>query len=195
MASSRSDGGWIIAGVAAIIVAVIQFSGPKPKPSEPTRIEQQTQGLEAPPSALPGAMSPFSSKGITRQVGPAAMKGCGLVFGRVAVAVSTARAATITQHTEGWCSPAVWVKTQGHVTITCHGVDPKALQRLNELLDKKDLELQEQIREAEDWTHKYHELSQRLAEAGKDDKLARQADTLLKEGKLEAGRHPPRPSA
>ena len=98
--------------------------------------------------------------------------------------VSTVQAATITQTTAGWCSPAVG-QTQGNVTITCQGVDPKALARLNELLDKKDLELQEKIREAEDWTRKYQEVSQRLAEAGQDDELARQARTLLREGKLE----------
>jgi hypothetical protein len=43
---------------------------------------------------------------------------------------------TITQTTTGWCSPAVG-QTGGNVTIICQGVDPKALARLNELLDKK----------------------------------------------------------
>jgi tetratricopeptide (TPR) repeat protein len=99
------------------------------------------------------------------------------------VGVSTAQAATITQTTEGWCSPAVG-QTHGNVTVIC-GLDPKVEGRLNELLDKKDLELQEKIREADEWTRKYHELSQRLAEAGKDSELARQAEALLKEGKLE----------
>ena len=102
----------------------------------------------------------------------------------VMLGVSTAQAATMTQTTAGWCSPAVG-HTQGDVTIICQGVDPKALARLNELLDKKDLELQEKIREAEEWTRKYHELSQRLAEEGRDNALARQAEVLLKEGKLE----------
>jgi tetratricopeptide (TPR) repeat protein len=105
----------------------------------------------------------------------------------VVLGASVTQAATlpsIHQKMEGWCSPAVG-HTQGDVTIVCQGVDPKALQRLNELLDKKDLELQEKIREAEEWTRKYHELSQRLAEEGRDNELARQADALLKEGKLE----------
>jgi Tetratricopeptide repeat len=97
--------------------------------------------------------------------------------------VSVAQTASVTQTTEGWCSPAVG-QTHGDVTIIC-GLDPKVERRLNELLDKKDLELQEKIREAEEWTRKYHELSQRLAEAGKDSELARQAEALLKEGKLE----------
>jgi len=42
-----------------------------------------------------------------------------------------------TQTTIGWCSPAVG--KADNVTIICQGVDPKALTRLNELLDKKDL--------------------------------------------------------
>ena len=49
--------------------------------------------------------------------------------------VSAAEAASITQTTEGWCSPAVG-QTGGNVTSICQGVDPKALQRLNELLNR-----------------------------------------------------------
>jgi tetratricopeptide (TPR) repeat protein len=74
----------------------------------------------------------------------------------VMLGVATAQPATITQTTEGWCSPAVG-HTQGDLTIVCQGVDPKALQRLNKLLDKQELELQEKIREAEEWTRKYVE--------------------------------------
>jgi hypothetical protein len=38
----------IIGAVAIIIVAVIQLAGSKSKPSEPTRIEQQTHGSGSP---------------------------------------------------------------------------------------------------------------------------------------------------
>jgi hypothetical protein len=38
----------IIAGVAAISVAIIQLSGPKPKPSAPLHIEQQTHDPGSP---------------------------------------------------------------------------------------------------------------------------------------------------
>jgi len=38
----------LIAGVAAIGVAIIQLSGPKSRPSEPTKIEQQTHGPGSP---------------------------------------------------------------------------------------------------------------------------------------------------
>src|SRR5215468_10204230 len=92
-------------------------------------------------------------------------------------------AATIEQMTTGWCSPAVG-KAE-NVTIVCQGVDPKALARLNELLDKKDLELTDKIREAEEWARKYHELEQRLATEGQESPLAQQAQALIKEGKLE----------
>jgi len=106
----------------------------------------------------------------------------------VVLGASVTQAATlpsIDQTTAGWCSPAVG-HTQGNVTITCQGVDPKALQRLNELLDKKDLELQEKIREAEAWTRKYHDLSQRLATASLHSAPAQEAKGLLAEGRLEA---------
>jgi len=93
---------------------------------------------------------------------------------------------TITQTTTGWCSPAVG--KADNVTVICQGVDPKALARLNELLDKKDLELAAKIREAEEWAQKYREVEQRLATQGQDEPLAQLAQALLKEGKLdEAG--------
>jgi hypothetical protein len=38
----------IIAGVAAIIVAIIGLGAPKSKPSEPVKIEQQTHGPNSP---------------------------------------------------------------------------------------------------------------------------------------------------
>jgi tetratricopeptide (TPR) repeat protein len=97
---------------------------------------------------------------------------------------SMVQAATITQQTEGWCSPAVG-ETHGNVTINCQGVDPKALQRLQELLDIKDLALHEKIREAEEWTRKYRELSQYVAKGSQDSAPAQQAKALLEEGKLE----------
>jgi tetratricopeptide (TPR) repeat protein len=93
-------------------------------------------------------------------------------------------AETITQTTTGWCSPVV-NKAGGNVTIICQGVDPKALDRLNELLDKKDLELEAKIQEAEEWAQKYRHLQQRLTEEGRDSVLAQQAQALLEEGKLE----------
>jgi hypothetical protein len=94
-----------------------------------------------------------------------------------AAIVSVAHADTVTQTTQGWCSPAV-ADTKGNVTINCQGVDPRALQRLNELLDKKDLELADKIKEANDWAQKYHDL---LAAAADDPELQK----LIKGGELE----------
>ena len=96
----------------------------------------------------------------------------------------SAQSPTITQSTQGWCSPVVG-QAGGNVTIVCQGVSQKALERLNELLDKKDLELQTKIQEAESWAQKYRELHGRLAQEGQDDILSQTAKTLLEEGKLE----------
>jgi hypothetical protein len=135
------------------------------------------------------------------------------VFWLLALCLSTlqvhaAATETTTQTTTGTCSPAM-SHVAGHVTITCQGLDEQALtllnefldkkfaaflnesrdrrtsERLHELLDKKDLELQVKIREAEEWARKYHELEQRLTIEGQDSPLAQQAQTLLKDGKLE----------
>jgi hypothetical protein len=103
--------------------------------------------------------------------------------------VSVAQAASITQQTYGWCSPAVG-QTWGNVIITCQGVDPQALDALNrELglttgqlrLTKQQLE--QKTREANEWFRKYQELSQQ-AKATPDKQLGRQVEALLREGKL-----------
>jgi tetratricopeptide (TPR) repeat protein len=107
-----------------------------------------------------------------------------VVLGVFALQAQAAVMETIEQTTAGWCSPAV-----GHagrdVTIICQGVDPKALQRLQELLDIKDLALHEKIREAKELTSKYNELSQYVAKGSQDSAPAQQAKALLEEGKLE----------
>src|SRR5439155_20065564 len=61
---------------------------------------------------------------------------------------------------------------------------PKTIVNLNELLDKKNVELAGKVREIEDWTKKYRELSQRLEEQRGDDELGKQAGDALKEGNL-----------
>jgi hypothetical protein len=43
------------------------------------------------------------------------------------------------QHTTGNCSPVMQgTEIGGSVTITCTGISPKALEKLNELLDSGD---------------------------------------------------------
>jgi hypothetical protein len=95
---------------------------------------------------------------------------------------SAAHAANINQQTQGWCSPAVG-QTGGNVTISCHGVDPQAMQLLNERLNRTNLALQEKTREANELARKYHELS-RQAEVIQDNKLTPQVKGLLREWKL-----------
>ena len=104
--------------------------------------------------------------------------------------VSGVQAASIIQQTEGWRSPAVG-QTGGNVTITCQGIDPKALDALNRdlgltrgqlRLTKEQLE--QKTREANEWARKYQELSQQ-AKATQDKQLGRQAEALVREGKLE----------
>src|SRR5215217_8589913 len=95
--------------------------------------------------------------------GRQAMIGFALVL--ILAVVSTADAQRVQQTTYGWCSPAIH-EVVGDVVITCNGVDPKALERLNELLDKKDLEPEAKVKQAESWTRIYQELKGRLASLG-----------------------------
>lgn len=115
------------------------------------------------------------------------MKPRGILLFIIALLTATpviSSASDIAQKTMGWCSPAV-ADVKGKVTIVCNGVDPKAIKRLNELLDKKDIELSDKIREADAWTRKYNELQQRLTAEGKEDPLALEAKSLIQKGKLE----------
>lgn len=104
--------------------------------------------------------------------------------------VSAAQAASITQQTAGWCSPAVG-QTGGNVTITCLGVDPTALDALNRELGltqgqlhlTKD-QLAQKTQEANEWARQYHELSRR-AERIPDQNLAPQVKAFVREGKLQ----------
>src|SRR6266850_3141250 len=111
-----------------------------------------------------------------------------------------------TQVSSGNCSPNIVGSGGGPVTVqfigSCNSIDPrlsrelkqsiqkflaqfpKTIGNLNELLDKKNVELAEKVREVEDWTRKYRELSQRLEEQPAEDELSKQAGNALKEGKL-----------
>jgi hypothetical protein len=101
----------------------------------------------------------------------------------LALGVSVAQAPSIFQQTQGYCSPAVG-QTGGNVNITCQGVDPEAMQRLNERLNKANLDLEQKKREANEWARKYHELSQQ-AEIMQDKKVTPRAKDFLREGRLE----------
>ena len=116
-------------------------------------------------------------------------------------------AADVQQKTRARCSPNI-ANVDGNVTIhydanACSGTDlkliaelkkilspfladyPKTVKRLQELLDKKDVELVQKGEEVEDWVGKYKDLSRRLEEQAGDDELSRKAFELLQDGELE----------
>ncbi len=90
----------------------------------------------------------------------------------------------IVQKSSGWCSPNI-ANVTGNVIVNCIVVGPRALKRLNLDLDRKNLQLGDKIREANEWATKYKELEGRLIKAGHDSTLSRQAEKYLHEGKLD----------
>jgi tetratricopeptide (TPR) repeat protein len=92
------------------------------------------------------------------------------------------------------CSPAQ-NGTGNIIVLVCNGVDPRAVARLNELLDLKDLSLKQKIAEANEWARKYTALSAQLDETkhqlaakGEDATAVQTAQDLLHEGKLDDAR-------
>ena len=105
-----------------------------------------------------------------------------------------AAAADVKQTTgEGsWCSPA---QNGNNNQVICNGIDPRAMARLNELLDLKDLSLKQKTAEADEWVRKYNLLNDQfeaakkeLAAKGEDASLVQTAQDLLHQGKLEEAR-------
>ena len=106
-----------------------------------------------------------------------------LLLAILATVFTHASADRIDQSTQGWCSPAV-ADVGGNVEVVCQGVDPRALARLNELLDKKDLELQDKMREAELWAKRYREVKTSLTHEAAIDERALKAKAYLQAGEL-----------
>ncbi|MBV8615325.1 MAG: tetratricopeptide repeat protein, partial [Acetobacteraceae bacterium] len=114
----------------------------------------------------------------------------GLLF--LLAGAAPAGIAQVEQTTGGWCSPA---QNGNNNQVVCNGVDPRAMARLNELLDLKDLSLKQKTDEANGWARKYTELNaqfeetkKQLAAKGEDTTLVQTAQDLLHEGKLEEAR-------
>src|SRR5271166_6400859 len=107
-----------------------------------------------------------------------------ILMSLVVMAAVEQPAPTIVQKSSGWCSPNI-ANVLGNVTVNCIGVDPRALNRLNAELNRKNLQLADKIREADEWTARYKELEARLSEAGDDSALSRQAEEYLHQGELE----------
>ncbi|HEY1778830.1 MAG TPA: tetratricopeptide repeat protein [Roseiarcus sp.] len=105
---------------------------------------------------------------------------------------SSAAEITQTIGSGSWCSPA---QNGNGNTVICNGVDPRAMDRLNELLDRKDLDLKQKTTEANAWAHRYNELNAQLEETkkqlaanGQDATLVQTAQDLLHEGKFKEAR-------
>ena len=96
---------------------------------------------------------------------------------------------SIQQKSSGPCTVnAAGIQGGATVTINCPGVGPRAMRVFNEELQKQGQsikDLADQLKTAEEWRRKYEELAERLAVAGIDNDLARKADELLKEGRLD----------
>jgi len=100
-----------------------------------------------------------------------------------------AAAADVEQTTSGPCSPTI---NGNNNSVNCSGVDPRAMARLEELLDQKDRDLKEKIADANEWARKCNELNAQLSDArrqleakGEDATLIQTAQDLLHEGKLD----------
>ena len=98
--------------------------------------------------------------------------------------VPRAAAQSIVQETQDSCSLPV-SGFGGIPQITCPGVDPQALARLNELLTQKGSELPQKIEEADEWAEKYRDLSASLAATADDRQVAQQARDLILRGEFE----------
>jgi hypothetical protein len=108
---------------------------------------------------------------------------CGLMGGISAPVADTRQTTTAPN------SPAI---VGDNNKVTYNDIDARALKRLNDQLDEKDLTIAQKIAEADEWARKYRELDQQLTEArsqaagkGDDATLIKAAQDLLHEGKLE----------
>ncbi len=103
----------------------------------------------------------------------------------VLLAAQAAQApAVVRQTTTGWCSPII-SNVVGNVKVTCIGVDPRALVKLNAKLNKTSEELIAKIDLANDWAARYHELEARLSAPGSHAELSRQAESYIQAGELD----------
>lgn len=107
----------------------------------------------------------------------------GVILG-IALLAAAQQSTVVQQTTTGWCSPAV-ANVTGSVSITCIGVDPRALVRLNKELDRKNLQIAQKIKEANDWADKYFVLISRLSATSDQPELSQQAQDYIQEGELE----------
>ena len=105
----------------------------------------------------------------------------------LAFAMAAEAPTVIHQSTSGWCSPVI-ANVTGNVTVNCIGVDPRALNRLNAQLAKKNQQLSATIAEANQWVDRYHELENQLKQSGVNPELSKQAQEYIHQGDFERAR-------
>jgi tetratricopeptide (TPR) repeat protein len=88
------------------------------------------------------------------------------------------------QQTSGPCSPVI-ANVVGDVTVTCIGVDPRALDVLNKQLRQRKLDSSSALHEANLWTQRYLDLEKSFREYKGDRKLAALAEDYLHQGDLD----------
>src|SRR3954454_2295681 len=105
----------------------------------------------------------------------------------IIILAGTVPAIAAEQSTTGWCSP---IQSGNHNVFICNGVDPRAMKRLNDDLDRMDLNLQQKTADANEWARKYNELNAQFEETkkqltlkGEDPTLVQTAQDLLHQGK------------
>ena len=100
-----------------------------------------------------------------------------------------AAAADVEQSTSGPCSPAI---SGSNNTVTCPGIDPRAMKLALDEIDRRGLDEKQNTVELKEWARKYNELNTQLTEArrqlaakGEDATLVKAAQDLLHEGRLD----------
>ena len=88
------------------------------------------------------------------------------------------------QTTSGWCSPII-SNVVGNVTVTCIGVDPRALAVLNRKLSRTKLKLGNAIEQANHWANLYHSLEESLRDSDTNEGLSKRAEEYLHQGDLD----------
>jgi tetratricopeptide (TPR) repeat protein len=86
------------------------------------------------------------------------------------------------QKTEGDSSP-IMRSFFGNVNFS--GVNPDVVNKMLELIDKKDIELEEKRKEAEEWAKKYRELKEGIETAPYKEDEKEKLSSLISEGQFE----------
>lgn len=98
------------------------------------------------------------------------------------------RVGQLQQSSSGPCSVNIAaVQGNSNVTISCPGIPPALMSKLNKLLnDNKDIhDIAARLKSAEDWRKKYEDLVEQLASADSENGLSRKAEHLIEQGRLD----------